>query len=174
MMINDDNYFRYRVETSYWTSANSSRSVGILPTFVNINECAGNLITKVYYTERSRGGGEREKRRGREGGGNVWRDFAYRWRQIKCQRGEWTYWIWAELVASIIDWAEIKRADDKFRLIYGRISCLWIRDWNSNRIEFLIEKKITSLASILSNTILISSITNEEEGEEGMGSFKTW
>lgn len=69
MMINDDNYFRYRVETSYWTSANSSRSVGILPTFVNINECAGNLITKVYYTERSRGGGEREKRRGGEGGG---------------------------------------------------------------------------------------------------------
>lgn len=59
MMINDDNYFRYRVETSYWTSANSSRSVGILPTFVNINECAGNLITKVYYTERSRGGGGR-------------------------------------------------------------------------------------------------------------------
>lgn len=80
-------------------------------------------------------GGER-----RWGGGNVWRDFAYRWRQIKCQRGEWTYWIWAELVASIIDWTEIKRADDKFRLI-RRISCLWIRDWNSNRIEFLIKKK---------------------------------
>lgn len=56
-MINDDNYFRYRVQTSYWTSANSSRSVGILP-FVNINECVGNLITKVYYTRREGRGGE--------------------------------------------------------------------------------------------------------------------
>lgn len=163
-MINDDNYFRYRVQTSYWTSANSSRSVGILP-FVNINECVGNLITKVYYTRR--GGGER-----RWGEGNVWRDFAYRWRQIKCQRGEWTYWIWAELVASIIDWTEIKRADDKFRLI-RRISCLWIRDWNSNRIEFLIKKKNNEACLDNIEYDLNIAYNKRGGGRRGMGSFKT-
>lgn len=57
-MINDDNYFRYRIghlqiRRDPWIYTLSS---------VNINECAGNLIMKVYYTRRD--GRARERRGG--------------------------------------------------------------------------------------------------------------